>query len=110
MLSISSRKAAFAPELTLAFGGISVTYAIVGTLLFPARSVFINNLTDVSVTFTTDASEDQVTLGTLQGKEFEITANKTTENGFFFPAGTVFYAKGTSASSGGVYISYIYGK
>lgn len=110
MLSVSSRKADFAPQLTLAFGALSGTYASMGSLSFPARSIFINNLTNATITFTTDATEDHVTLGTLQSKEFEITTNKTTENGFFFPEGTTFYAKGTGASSGAVYISYIYGK
>lgn len=108
--SISARRGRLAPQLTLAFGALSGTYADMGVVLYPARTTFLNNLTDVTVTFTQDTSEDEITLGSGQAIAIDWTTNKTTDNGLFNGVGLHWYAKGAGASSGAVYVTYTYGQ
>lgn len=108
--SISARRGRLAPQLTLAFGAISGTYAAVGTVLYPSRTTFINNLTDATMTFTQDTTEDEITLGAGQAVAIDWTTNKTTDNGLFNSVNLVWYVKGAGSTKGAVYITYTYGQ
>lgn len=104
-------KAVFDPIRTLAFGGISGSYASVGSALeYPARLVKISNNTEGDLYFTTDTDEDQifVAAGSFALYDFQSNMNPNKDDSFVIPAGAQFSVKQiTAPTSGSVYIEVV---
>lgn len=100
---------------TLAFGGISGTYAAVGAALTEnPRIICITNNTNGDMIFSDDSANSvgKFFLPAGSFKLFDLTANidPNYDDGFFMSIGTIMYVKqSTAATSGAVYIEYIYG-
>ena len=94
---------------SLAFGSISGTYAGVGTSISnPARIFFVQNLTDVTCTFSFNGVTDHFVLAASGFLLLDVTSNKTVSQGFYIAEGSRLYVKG-SPSSGSVYLTVFYG-
>lgn len=97
---------------SLAFGGISGTYAAVGsaTTVRP-RIVTITNNTEGDMLFTTDNSRDEIFVAAGAFKLYDIQANINTnsDDAYVLPLALQFYVKQIAAPvSGSVYIEIIY--
>lgn len=104
---------AFFDEIrTLAFGGISGTYADVGDPLeFPARGVCFTNDTQGNVMFTDDITKDKIFVASGSFKLWDVQANINPQfdDKYVLPIGTQFSVKQLEAPvSGSVYIEIIY--
>jgi hypothetical protein len=104
---------AFFDELrTLAFGGISGAYAVVGSPLEnPARGVCFTNNTQGAVLFTDDTTKDKIFVAAGSFKLWDIQSNMNAQfdDKYVLPIGTQFYVKQLAAPvSGSVYIENIY--
>lgn len=104
---------AFFDELrTLAFGGISGAYAVVGAPLdHPARGVCFTNNTQGAVLFTDDTTMDKifVAAGSFKLWDIQSNINPQFDDKYVLPIGTQFYVKQLAAPvSGSVYIENIY--
>lgn len=104
---------AFFDEIrTLAFGGISGTYASVGIPLeHPTRGVCFTNDTQGSVYFTDDVTKDKIFVKSGSFKLWDIQANinTTSDDSYMLPVGTQFSVKQITAPvSGSVYVEVIY--
>ncbi len=97
---------------TTAFGGISGTYASVGTpLTIPARGVCFTNLTQGNMMFTDDVTKDKIIVPAGGFKLWDIQANINPQfdDKYVLPIGTQFSVKQITAPiSGSVYIEVIY--
>lgn len=92
---------------SVAFGGISATYAPVGTKLsFPVRLICFTNNTDGDVFFSIDGVNDYLFVPANSFKLFDCTTNRTGNLGLLvFATGTQFYVKqSTVATKNAVYI------
>lgn len=98
------------PLRSLGESSISSSYAAIGTALAnPSRIFYLQNLTDVSITFSWDGTHDHVILPSNGFLLIDVTSDRTDTGGAFaFSAGTIIYAKG-SPSMGSVYLSTFYG-
>ncbi len=96
---------------TLPFGSISGTYAALGTsFAHPMRLICITNTTDALLTFSFDATVDNLIVPAGGFKLLDLTTNREESITFFvFAVGTQFYVKG-SPGSGSVYLEAIYGQ
>lgn len=96
---------------TLAFGGISGTYATLGTPFgHPMRMVCITNTTDALLTFSFDTINDNLIVPSNGFKLFDLTTNRSDPDvNFFFIKNTQVYVKG-SPTTGSVYLETIYGQ
>ena len=102
----------FEPVRSLGEASIGAGYMGVGTAINnPARQIFIQNLTDVSLMFSFDGIHDHFPLPTNGFLLLDITSNKTQQGGFFIAEGSRLYVKeiGTP-STGSVYFSVMYGE
>ncbi len=112
---MSAKRVYFDTLRSLAFGGISGTYAAIGTALtVQPRIICITNETDAGMIFSDDNTNASGKLYLPKGsfKLFDFTANLVPgqDDGFVIAKGTIIYVKEASApSSGGVYLEYIYG-
>lgn len=97
---------------SLAFGGISGTYAAVGTAFAnPVRLICITNNTEGDMLFSRDASTDELFIPAGSFKLFDISTNHRAVNqdDLVFEVGTQFYVKqDTAPVSGSVYIEVLY--
>lgn len=97
---------------TLAFGGISGSYAAVGSPLTEnARGVCFTNNTQGDVVFTDDTTKDKIFVASGSFKLWDIQSNINPQfdDKFVLPIGTQFYVKQlTAPTSGAVYIENIY--
>ncbi len=102
----------FEPVRSLAYTSVASGYTAIGTpLVNPARQVFVQNDTDVTLMFSIDGTNDHFPLPASGFLLLDITSNKTTEQGFYIAQGTTFYVKEVGTpSSGNVYVSVMYGK
>jgi hypothetical protein len=112
---MSAKKVYFDTLRSLAFGGISASYAAVGaaTTIEP-RIICITNATAGSMIFSDDNtnSTGKLFLPANSFKLFDLTSNLVSgkDDGFVISKGTVFYVKQvTPPVSGAVYIEYLYG-
>ena len=98
------------PVRSLAFGSISGTYAGIGTpLTNPSRIYWLQNNTDVLLTFSWDGVVDHFVLPTGSFVLLDVTSNRTDNGGALNVAsGQRTYVKGTP-TVGGVYLSSFYG-
>ena len=112
---MSAKRVYFDTLRSLAFGGISGTYAAVGgSLTVQPRIICITNDTNAGMIFSDDNTNATGKLYLPAGtfKLFDLTSNLVPgkDDGFFIAKGTIIYVKQTTApSSGGVYLEYIYG-
>lgn len=99
----------------LAFGGISGTYANVGTALANiSRMIHVTNLTDADLYFSFNGRTDHVILPASGGFfVYDVNANRdTNEEGWYLTPGTQPSVRQVSGapSSGSVYVSIFYGE
>jgi len=100
---------------SLAFGGISASYAAVGAALtVEPRIICITNDTNGGMIFSDDNTNatGKLYLPPSTFKLFDLTANlvPAKDDGFVIAKGTIIYVKQAAApSAGGVYVEYIYG-
>lgn len=100
----------------LAFGSIEGTYTPVGTsFTHIMRQIVINNFTDQILRFSFDPlgeTPDHLDLGPNTAMIVDVTANKTSEPGWFISKGTVMAVKhlGSAPTVGFVSISAFFGK
>lgn len=112
---MSSKRVYFDTLRTLAFGGISASYAAVGAALdVNPRIICITNDTNAGMIFSDDDTDSSgkwyLPAGTF--KLFDLTTNQVQgkDDSFVIAKGTIIYVKQASApSSGGVYVEYVYG-
>ena len=99
------------PLRTLAFGSISGTYMGIGTATInPTRVYWIQNDTDVMLTFSWDGVTDHFTLPSGGFFLMDGTANSTIQGGAaYIQSGTRTYVKG-SPTTGSVNLTVIYGR
>lgn len=99
------------PLRSLAAASISATYMGIGTAtLNPTKIYWLQNNTDVSLTFSWDGVEDHFVLPSDGFILLDMTANKSTTGGFAAaPARTRTYVKGSPAT-GTVDLTVWYGK
>jgi len=102
----------FEPIKTLAFGGISGSYASVGSATtHPIRAFKISNNTQGNLYFTTNTSQDEmfVAAGSFVLYDLQSNINPNQDDKFVLKVGTQFSCKQISAPvSGAVYIECIY--
>ncbi len=112
---MSAKRVYFDTLRSLAFGGISGTYAAVGAAsTVEPRIICITNDTDAGMIFSDDNTNSTGKLYLPKGtfKLFDLTANLVPgkDDSFVIKKGTIWYVKQVSApGAGGVYIEYIYG-
>lgn len=97
---------------SLGFGGISGSYATVGSpLSVLGRILTITNNTEGDMLFTTDSSRDELFVAAGSFKLYDIQANQNDnfDDKYVLPIGTQFYVKQVTAPvSGSVYIEITY--
>lgn len=97
---------------SLAFGGISGAYAVVGPVTtHEVRVICISNGTAGDMMFTTDNTVDQIFVAAGGFKLFDLQSNMNAQfdDKFVLKIGTQFYVKQITAPvSGSVYIECIY--
>ena len=112
---MSSKKVYFDTLRSLAFGGISGTYAAVGTATtVNPRIMCITNDTNAGMIFSDDNtnSTGKFYLPAGSFKLFDFTTNEVQgkDDSFVMAKGVTMYVKQASApASGSVYIEYVYG-
>jgi len=112
---MSSKRVYFDTLRTLAFGGISATYAAVGSALtINPRIICITNDTDAGMIFSFDNANASGQLYLPKGsfKLFDLTTNEVQgkDDSFVIAKGQILYVKQASAaSSGAVYFEVIHG-
>lgn len=96
---------------SLAFGSIAAGYTGVGTAISnPVRILHIQNLTDAVLMFSYDGVNDHFPLAASGYLLLDITANKSSTQGYYLAEGTRLYVKRLSVpSSGSVYVTVYYG-
>jgi len=99
---------------TLAFGGITGVYAAVGAALTtPARIVKIQNTTNRTIEISIDGTTTHDILPSNAFALYDLTANKTRDEGIYIREGRIFYARRVAAeanpTSGSVYITVLVG-
>jgi hypothetical protein len=99
---------------TLAFGGISGVFAAIGTALTePARIIKIQNTTNQSIEFSLDGVTIHDVIPSNAFALYDLTANKTRDEGIYIREGTIFYIRRPAAeanpTSGNVYVTVLRG-
>lgn len=97
---------------SLAFGGISATYAVVGDpFLFPCRLICFTNNTDGDLLFSRDGVTDELFVAAGSFKLFDVSTNHrhVNQDDLVFVKGTQWYVKeSTNPTEGAVYIETLY--
>ena len=96
----------------LAFGGISASYAVVGSPTSNAtRLICFTNSTDGDMFFSDDGVNDKFFVAAGSFKLLDICSNRDDSNGFYlFPSNQQWWVKQSSGpSKGAVYIEVLYG-
>lgn len=103
----TGRRMEVAPIRELAFGGIGVAYADIGTALSrQVRIIHLSNLTDATLMFSFDGSADHIVLPSQGFLLLDITANKINDAGFFIAENTQISVRQLGIpTTGSVYIS-----
>lgn len=109
-----AKKAVFESLRSLAFGGISGTYAAVGTAFdHPIRILTISNQTDGDMIFSFDEGNADGNIFLFAGEQrtYNFTSNMIPgkDDNLVLPEGTeVFVKESTAPSSGGVTVEAVY--
>jgi hypothetical protein len=108
----SSVRARYENLRSLAFGGISGTYAGVGTsFVYPVRILKVTNLTDKDLLISFNGVDDMDVCPANAFYLYDYGSNKADQGGFFEQAaGNRLYAKQASGAptSGSVYVTVVY--
>lgn len=93
-----------------AFGGIGVNYTMIGDPFEnPIRILKIQNLTDVTLLFSWNGVDDHDVLPSAGFTIFDVTANKTIDQGCFFAQEQGIWVKQSGVPSvGSVYVTAFY--
>lgn len=105
-------KAKWDPMRVLAYTSITNTYYPVGTALtHPGRAIWIFNNTDRALYFSFDGINDHISLPSFGYWFFDISSNKTVQQGWFLAEGERLLAKTptTNPTQGNVVFSVMYG-
>jgi len=102
-----SHSVGFEPLRSLAFGGIGVAYAPIGTALASPGYVFIvNNYTDEILAFSLDGVEDHFALDAGSTMTIDISSNKDLIRNLGLSVGDRFYVKRIGTPTvGSVYVT-----
>jgi hypothetical protein len=95
---------------SLAFGGISGSYAPVGIpLAFPARLICFTNNTDGDMFFSVDGVNNYLFVASFSFKLFDLNTNRVQNQQLWvFPTNTQFYVvESTAPTKGAVYIEVL---
>lgn len=108
------KEIAFDAVRTLAFGGITGVYAAVGTALAaPARIIKIQNTTDRTIELSIDGVTTHDIIPANAFSLYDLTTNKTRDEGIYIKIGTIFYVRRPAAEAnptlGNVYITVLRG-
>lgn len=107
-----TQRANLEPLRSLAFGGISGSYATVGSATTnPTRLICITNDTEGNMLFSRDGTTDEIFVAAGSFKLFDLTSNArpVNQSDLVFEAGTQWYVKQEEAPvSGSVYIEVMY--
>lgn len=88
------RKAQFEAIREVAFGGIGAAYAAIGTATEDmVRSITISNQTNAQVYISFDGVTNHLRIAANSFKLYDITSNKTRDDGYYLPAGTIISQK-----------------
>lgn len=96
---------------SLAFGSIGASYAAVGSAFsFPASIIQLQNLTDATLLFSLDGTNDHFILVANSSLVLDVTGNHASDDtGLYFPKMTTVYVKRSGTlTSGSVYVSLVY--
>lgn len=111
-MSLSGQRVRFETLRTVAFGGISGTYAALGSpLLHGARLIILDNLTNDDLLISFDGTNDHMVLVSTSAKIIDFASNKVGPVGQLeLSKGTQVYVKQLSGAptAGSVYLSVIY--
>jgi|SRR6267378_1631227 len=105
-------RAKFDPVREVAFGGISGTYAAIGTPLTDhARIVRFVNSSNVEVYISLDAISDNIRLAASSFVLYDFSTNRIQDDGLFVSVGTQFYVKQVAGApaSGSVWCEVVSG-
>jgi hypothetical protein len=99
------------PVRSMGFVTIGAGYLPIGTRLnHPARIMFLQNLTDATLMFSVDGTNDHFPLATMGYLLLDITSNKTVSQGLYMAEGQNIYVKQLGVPlNGSVYLTYFYG-
>ena len=103
----------FDPIRTVAFGGISGSFAPIGTpFTNPVRLVCITNNTNGDLFFSDDGVTTHLFIPAGGFKLFDLNTNRTNQGQWWIlPANTQFYVKqSTAPTSGAVYLECLWGQ
>ena len=101
------------PIRSLAFGSISTAYAGIGTeMTRPIRMMHMVNTTDQVLMLSFDGIEDHIIIPSNGYYIYDITTNKTSEQGFYLAQGERLYVRdiGVACTLGGAYLTVFYGE
>lgn len=104
-------RAQFDAVREVAFGGISGTYAAIGTALTDhARIIRIANSTNAEIYVSLDGTTNNFRLAINSFALFDFSTNKIRDDGLFVAVGTQFYVKQVSGAptSGSVWVESIF--
>lgn len=95
----------------LAFGSITAGFTAIGTAFaHPIRILQIQNGTDVDLFFSFDGINNHLWFPSATGAVYDVTANKTREQGWYVTQGdTIYVTRDGTPTSGNVYVSCFYG-
>lgn len=93
------RRVEFEAVREVAFGSIGAAYAALGNVLSDnARIISISNDTDAPVYISFDGTTDHIRVAANSFKLFDLTANKTRDDGYFLAKRTQIYQKRVSGA------------
>lgn len=107
-----SRRAYFDNCKIALFGAIGANYSLVGSVFtYNPRILYIQNLTDVTLWFSTNGTDNKFPLLAGTYVLFDITSNKAVDNEFTLGLADAIYVKrfAGAPTSGGVYVTAVYG-
>ena len=96
---------------TTAFGAIGAGYGAVGTAMdHPIRIFYLQNMTDETLMFSFDGTNDHLPLPAAGYIVIDVTANKSMDQGFYLAEGDTVYVRQIGVPTvGSVYLSVFYG-
>jgi hypothetical protein len=108
-MSLRGQRIRYEPLRSLAFGGISGTYAPIGTPFDNAvRILLIDNLTDANLTISFDGVNDHLIIASSSGRIIDYATNRVGPvDQLEQSEATIVYVKG-SPSVGSIYVAVIY--
>lgn len=107
-----TRAATFDVVKSIAAGSVVAGYTMIGSeFYYKSRVLLIQNLTDATVMFSDDGTNDKFPLAAGTSFVLDIATNDANEDPWFFPAKKKLYVKRVGTpTTGSVYVTSIYGK